>query len=114
MNLRVMMTMSNGEGAAGRQRRVGSVTMGLSLIVIGVLTLIGMFMPDFDFLFMAKLSPFIFISLGVEVLAAYFSKEKCEIKYDFMSGLTCFILIGFAIFISGCVLFMEQYMHFYY
>ncbi len=76
-----------------RVHRVGTLTMGFSLIATGILALISTFYPGFDLTAAFKLSPVIFIFLGIEILIAYFFHREERIKYDFLSGIVCFFLI---------------------
>lgn len=73
--------------------RVGTVTMGFSLIAAGIIALISIFYPSFDVTLALKFAPIIFIFLGIEILIAHFFYKKARIKYDFLSGLVCFLLI---------------------
>ena len=82
------------------RRRVGTFTMGCCLIVVGIVVLAAMFTPTIDLVTIAKFSPVIFILLGIEILVAYFRSHGEKIKYDFLSGFVCFLLIIGAI---GCV-----------
>lgn len=76
-----------------RVHRVGTLTMGFSLIATGIIALISTFYPGFDLTTAFKLSPVIFIFLGIEILIAYFFHREERIKYDFLSGIVCFFLI---------------------
>lgn len=76
-----------------RVHRVGTLTMGFSLIATGIIALISTFYPGFDLTAAFKLSPVIFIFLGIEILIAYFFHREERIKYDFLSGIVCFFLI---------------------
>ncbi|MBE6907098.1 DUF308 domain-containing protein [Marasmitruncus massiliensis] len=76
-----------------RVHRVGTLTMGFSLIATGIIALISTFYPGFDLTTAFKLSPVIFIFLGIEILIAYFFHKEERIKYDFLSGIVCFFLI---------------------
>ena len=51
-------------------RRVGTVTLGLSLIVTGLAITAYFFVPGFDIIFIAKLAPLVLVFLGAEVLWA--------------------------------------------
>ena len=51
-----------------RTHRVGTVTFGLVLVVMGVLFLLEMIFPVLDYELIFRLWPLIFISLGIEVL----------------------------------------------
>lgn len=73
--------------------RVGTLTMGFSLIAVGIISLISIFYPGFDLTLALKLSPIIFIFLGIEIILAYFFHKQERIKYDFLSGVICFFLI---------------------
>ncbi len=50
-------------------RRVGSVTFGIVLIVTGILFLIHIFFPGFNYFLIYRFWPVILILLGLEVLA---------------------------------------------
>ena len=74
-------------------RRVGTLTMGLALIAAGCVALAALFVPGFDFVLAAKLSPLILVFLGGEVLWFSLHPGSQRIKFDFLSVLTCFVLI---------------------
>ena len=74
-------------------RRVGTMTMGFALIVTGIVALAAMFKPSLDLVFVFKLSPLIFVLLGVEILYNYFAHKGQKLKYDLLSGFVCFVLI---------------------
>ncbi|MEY8359402.1 hypothetical protein AALA99_10320 [Anaerotruncus colihominis] len=78
-------------------RRVGTLTMGIALIVSGVVALLCMFLPSFNLLFVLKFSPLIFVFLGLEVLYASVFRRGERIKYDLLSCFVCFLLICGAI-----------------
>lgn len=72
-----------------KQRRVGTITLGLALIMIGVLIPVSLFYPEMAGSVM-KFSPIILVALGIEVLvyAIWFRNEK--LIYD---GLSVFLAI---------------------
>lgn len=76
-----------------KTRRIGTITMGLALIIVGVSILISMFNPNFNMVLVAKLSPLILIALGLEIIASTFIFKGEKLKYDFLSGFVCFMLI---------------------
>lgn len=51
-----------------RTRRIGTLTMGFALIVTGIIALVATFYPAFDIFTVLKLSPIIFVFLGLEIL----------------------------------------------
>ncbi len=77
-----------------RTRRVGTVTMALFLILIGILMLVSVFVPTLNLVFVARLSPVIFVLLGIEILLVSIFDKENTIKYDFASIILCFFLIG--------------------
>ena len=58
-------------------KRVGSVTLGLTLVTFGVMFLISAFIKSFNYLDVIKFWPVIFISLGIEMLVGGKS-SKCN------------------------------------
>ena len=85
---------------ARRQRRVGTFTLGLSLILIGILVIAALFTQG-RALEWFRYAPVVLIFLGVEILiyAVCFRNEK--LKYD---GLSIFLVIVITVFsIVGAV-----------
>ena len=74
------------------RRRVGSFTLGISLIAAGILFLCYYFVPGFDWQLALKIAPAAgLILLGCEVL--YFAARPQRWKYDFLSVLLCIVLM---------------------
>ena len=91
------MTATASETAPGGEtwtkrpaRRVGTVTLGLTLVTAGVLMLISLFWPEANLRGVVKLSPLILVSLGVEALLS--ARSGGAVKYDWVGMLLCFIL----------------------
>lgn len=63
-------------------KRVGSVTLGLTLVTFGVLFLLSAFIRSLNYLEIIKFWPVIFISLGIEMLVHAFSKDAEKAKLD--------------------------------
>lgn len=57
-------------------KRVGSVTLGLTLVTFGVMFLLSAFIKSFNYLDVIKFWPVIFISLGIEMLVHAFQKMR--------------------------------------
>ena len=74
-------------------RRVGTVTLGIVLIVVGALLIWALFDPSFSVATIAKFSPAILILVGVEMIVGYFRSDGNKVKYDFLSMVVCFLLI---------------------
>lgn len=84
-----------------KPRRVGTLTAGLTLILLGVILLIYTFYPNLAVLEIAlRLWPLVLILLGIELLCVRFDKNQPEpsVKIDFASILIMLLCIGFAFF----------------
>lgn len=78
-------------------RRVGTLTFGISLILCGLMALLLIFNPDFQFTTILKAAPALLILLGVEVLIGFVLGKK-RMRYDFLGGLFCVLIIGASLF----------------
>ena len=75
-------------------RRVGTVTLGLSLIVTGLAITAYFVVPGFDIIFVAKLAPLVLVFLGAEVLwASVRRKGEERLRFDFLAAFVGFVLI---------------------
>lgn len=84
------------ETVKGRSHKVGTVTLGLSLVCMGVLFLAHMFFPEVSYGFIYKLWPVIFILLGMEILLSHHSRSLGEFIYDKTAIVLVALLILFA------------------
>lgn len=96
-----------------KPRRIGTITMGFALIIVGVTILISMFNPSFDMVLVAKLSPLILIALGLEIVISTFIFKGEKLKYDFWSGVVCFLLILTSIGLAIVPKLYEDYAQYY-
>lgn len=97
-----------------RQRRVGTFTLGVTLVTAGTLMLAAMLFPRLDLRWALKCSPVILICLGVETLIA--AKGGGRIKYDWAGMLLCFVLTGAALCMCAAAWFVScwpEYGRFY-
>lgn len=77
-----------------KPRRVGSVTLGICLVVFGVLFLVSAFVDSFNYLFVIKFWPVVLISLGIEMLVYAFSKNSDSAKLDVPACImTCVVML---------------------
>lgn len=79
--------------AAGREvprRRVGTFTLGLTLLGGGGIMLAGTLLPNWDLSWSLQLCPLILICLGVETLLA--ARAGGRLKYDWAGIVLCFLL----------------------
>lgn len=75
--------------------RVGCVTLGVTLVAIGVLFLVHMVFPALHYEYIMRLWPCIFIVLGVEILVAN-QKKNVKFVYDKGSVFLLFTVLLFA------------------
>lgn len=90
-----------------RTHRVGTVTFGLILIVMGALFLLKMIFPVIDYELIFRLWPLIFISLGIEVLISSRRAED-RLTYD---GAAIFLLVFLVFFAMGMAGFELAFTH---
>lgn len=57
-------------------KRVGSVTLGLTLVTFGVMFLLSAFIKSFNYLDVIKFWPVIFISLALRCSSTLFQKMR--------------------------------------
>lgn len=74
-------------------RKVGTVTVGISLVGVGVMTMAGMFGVTNNLEFAVKIIPIILVMFGIEVLVRYFMNKDGDLKYDVFGGFICCILM---------------------
>lgn len=97
------------QGNDGRRpvRRVGSVTLGLCLIAVGLCFLLYYFVPGFNWLLVVKVgAPLALVALGVEVI--WCASHQDRWKYDFLAVLGCLVLMGGAFCLTLLPLFWEN------
>lgn len=82
-----------------RQRRVGTFTLGVVLVVSGGLMLVSMFWPRLDLRWALKCSPLILIGLGAETLLA--TRGGGKVRYDWVGMVLCFVLVCAALCLYG-------------
>ncbi len=66
-----------------RTRRVGTISLGLVLVLFGILFLLHLFFPALPYTLIMQFWPCIFIFLGAEILFCTVIKKDTDFKYDF-------------------------------
>lgn len=74
-------------------RRVGTFTMGVALIATGLAVIASLIVPNFDYIMLLKFTPLLLVFLGLEVITFSFFYKNGKIRYDFLSGFVCFLII---------------------
>ena len=91
----------NPAGPPVKERRVGRLTLGVTLIATGVVLLLTMFVPGFSLFTVAKFAPVILILIGVEILVNVCVARGVRLRYDFLSMFVCFLLICGSLCVSA-------------
>ena len=94
-----------------KTHRVGSITLGLALVLFGGLFLVHMFFPALDYRMIFHLWPCIFILLGVEVLVGNRRAED-RFVYDKAAIVLIVILALFAMIMGAVDFSMERFDHY--
>lgn len=94
------------------KHRVGTVTLGLTMIIIGILCLVRIVVPSMSFVWVFRLWPVIFITLGAEILLAT-RNNGVEFVYDRVGIVLTFVLTFFAMGMGVFAQMMEHCAGFY-
>lgn len=78
--------------------RVGSVTAGITLVILGLLYLLHTFLNAIDLSLIIELWPLTLIGVGIEILVA--NTAKRNIVYDKWSVVIMACLIAFSMFMA--------------
>lgn len=83
-----------------RIHRIGTVTFGLALVVLGLVLLLRIVFPVLNYEMIFRMWPLIFISLGLEVLISSRKPEE-QIRYDGAAIFLMVLLVFFAMGMAG-------------
>ncbi|MCM1158085.1 MAG: DUF5668 domain-containing protein [Bacteroidales bacterium] len=78
-----------------KTHKVGTITFGCVLIVLGILLILHLFIPALTYTAILNYWPVTLILLGIEILMANFRSEKVTFTYDGWSILLMFMVLGF-------------------
>lgn len=78
-----------------KSHRVGTITFGTILIILGVLLILHVFIPALSYEAILNFWPAVLILLGIEILTANFRSEKINFVYDGWSIFFLFLTLGF-------------------
>ena len=89
------------------EHRVGGITLGLTLILLGVLYLLSIFGKLIPMALLIRLWPCIFILLGIEILAAN-TRWKGKLRIDGAAVVLTFFVLLFAMVLGGAQFCLEN------
>ena len=91
-----------------RTRRVGTLSMGISLISAGILFALHLFLPGIlTYYYIFRLWPVILILLGIEVLAANLRGGAEKIIYDGWAIFIMVLVLCLAGTMAGCQILLD-------
>ena len=99
------------EGKAVRVHRVGTITLGITLVAAGFLFLFHLVFPALSYEMIFRCWPVLFISLGLEILIA--NKHEEHFNYDAGALVMLIILMFFAMGMAGADLLFTHYSMFF-
>ena len=79
------------------KERTGTITLGISLVGLGILFLIHQFFPFLTYRILMMVWPCILILLGIEILASYFLAKDAPLKFDGVSIVLIILLTLFSL-----------------
>jgi uncharacterized membrane protein len=91
-----------------KNRRVGTLTAGVSMVVFGALFLLRLVVPTVTIRLIASLWPLVLIFLGIEILIAYVRNKEGQMKYDAGSVVIMLALALFTVCMAATQLTMEN------
>lgn len=91
-----------------RTHRVGTITFGIVLVIMGSLCLLRLFFPVLDYELIFRLWPCVFICLGIEVLFSSCKPDR-RVVYDGAAIFLLVLLVLFAMGMAGMDLIFEHY-----
>lgn len=94
------------------ERRVGTFTLGLTLLVFGILFGLHLFFPALDYLTVFRFWPVVLIILGCEILYSCIVKKSVSFRYDFAAVLMICLLMVFAMGMACIDLYATRYISF--
>lgn len=100
-----MEQTENNKGSI-RIHRVGTVTLGCTLILAGILFGVHLFVPSFTYSMIFSWWPVIFILLGLEILVANMNKQV-QFTYDPASVVMMILLTIFAMTMAGAEMIIQ-------
>ncbi len=89
-------------------RRVGTVTLGIVLVVFGLIFISRMFITGLSYQFILNLWPVILIMLGIETLIYAFRFKEEKIHYDVGAFIIIFLMSIFSIVMASFEFIIEH------
>lgn len=91
-----------------KNRRVGTLTLGITLIAVGGLYLADLFLPAVEPMYFMRFWPVILILLGCEILVSWSLNKEDKLRYDGGAIFLTICLIGFAWCMAAAQMFLDH------
>ena len=94
-----------------KSRKIGVLTLGVSMVTFGVLFLLRMFISWFDYLYVMKFWPVILVLLGLEVLVSAILPMKegeSRPRLDALSVILLFLTLFLAFILAAAQMAFEH------
>jgi len=93
-------------------RRVGSFTLGIALVAIGIAYLMHLFFPSLSYLMIIQAWPIIFVLLGIEIILSNLkTNETTPFVYDKTAIFLTAVLILFSMGMGTLSILFEESTH---
>lgn len=99
-NTAALKDSTTNKPASTKIHRVGSITFGVVLIILGVLLLLQLIIPALTYTAILNFWPATLILLGLEVLIANMRSDQVAFQFDGWSIFFLFMILGFTICIG--------------
>ncbi len=92
-------------------RRVGAVSSGITLVLLGILLLIRTCFANFDVEWLCRFAPLMLVALGIEIITSSAHSSKYVIKYDFAAVMMCIFVMACSLTITAVSLYYTGYLN---
>lgn len=89
-------------------RRVGTLTAGISLVVFGTLFLLHLVIPAITYYMISTLWPIVLILLGIEIILAYMINKNEKMRIDAGSVVLILVLSLFTVCMAAAQMVIEN------
>ncbi|MEI8216311.1 MAG: hypothetical protein WCF96_04375 [Eubacteriales bacterium] len=97
----------------GGNRRVGTLTLGIVLILMGGAFIAHLVLPVLSLNMLLNFWPVVLILLGIETLVSYFVNKQERLRYDVWSIVIMIVLVGFSTCMGWAQFLFEKFPQIY-
>lgn len=96
-----------------RVHKVGSMTLGITLVAVGLAYLAHLFFPMLSYIMIIRAWPLVFVLLGIEILLSNLrAREDMVFVYDKAAIFLTMILVCFSMCMGAFSMAFEKSIHF--